>query len=85
MAGGSRPGAPVLADHELRIVIGTADSITQGTYAHLTPDAGQQDYHRLAFHCPSEPAKVYAIEFDERGKLAGKRALGPTSAVPPAA
>jgi integrase len=56
-------------------------SITQKTYAHLAPEAWQQDYHRLSFHCPSEPAKVYEIMRDENGKLAGKRAIGPALAL----
>ncbi|MFN0248112.1 MAG: tyrosine-type recombinase/integrase [Kofleriaceae bacterium] len=47
--------------------------ITQKTYAHLAPEAWQQDYHRLAFHCPSEPAKVYEFPTDARGRLLGKR------------
>lgn len=51
--------------------------ITQKTYAHLAPEAWQQDYHRLAFHCPSEPAKVYEFARDENGKMAGKRAIAP--------
>lgn len=49
--------------------------VTQKTYAHWAPEAWSQDYHRLAFHVPSEPAKVYEIQFDDRGKLAGKRAI----------
>jgi integrase len=48
--------------------------ITQKTYAHLAPEAWQQDYGRLSFHCPSEPAQVYEVRFDDRGKLAGKTA-----------
>jgi integrase len=51
--------------------------ITQRTYAHLAPEAWQQDYHRLAFRCPSEPAKVYEFLRDDDGKLAGKRAIRP--------
>lgn len=47
--------------------------ITQDTYAHLAPEAWQQDYARISFHVPSEPAKVYEIVRDERGKLAGRR------------
>jgi hypothetical protein len=31
----------------------------------------RQDYHRLAFHVPSEPARVFEIVRDARGKLAG--------------
>lgn len=49
--------------------------VTQKTYAHWAPEAWTQDYHRLAFHTPSEPAKVYEIQRDENGKLAGKRAV----------
>lgn len=49
--------------------------ITQRTYAHLAPEAWQQDYHRLAFHVPAEPAKVVEFMRDEQGKLAGRRAV----------
>ena len=49
--------------------------ITQQTYAHLAPEAWQQDYARLAFHVPSEPAKVYEIMRGENGKVAGRRAI----------
>lgn len=55
--------------------------ITQRTYAHLAPDAWQQDYHRLAFHVPHEPAKVVAFVSGERGKLAGRRALEHRAAI----
>jgi integrase len=48
-------------------------TITQKVYAHLAPEAWQQDYHRLAFRVPSEPAKVYEVRRDEHGKLAGRR------------
>lgn len=53
----------------------TIAAITQKTYAHLAPEAWHQDYHRLAFHMPTEPARVFAIVRDHRGKLAGRRAI----------
>lgn len=56
--------------------------ITQRTYAHLAPEAWQQDYGRLAFHCPAEPAKLYEFKRDENGKLAGRRVLGPRESKP---
>jgi len=56
-------------------------SITQKTYAHLAPEAWQQDYHRLAFHCPSAPARVYEFKRDANGRLAGRRSLGPTDVI----
>jgi hypothetical protein len=46
-------------------------NIAQKTYAHLAPEASHQDDHRLAFHMPSEPARVFEVVRDERGKLAG--------------
>ena len=49
--------------------------ITQKTYAHLAPEAWQQDYGRLAFHVPSSPAKVCEFVRDDRGKLAGTRSV----------
>ena len=50
--------------------------VTQKTYAHLTPDVWTQDYARLAFRCPSEPAKVYELVRNADGTLEGKRAIG---------
>lgn len=49
--------------------------VTQKTYAHLAPEAWTQDYHRLTFHTPDEPAKIYEVQFSDDGKLAGKKAL----------
>lgn len=49
--------------------------VTEKTYAHLAPEAWSQDYARLAFNAPSEPAKVYEIRRDERGKLAGRSSV----------
>lgn len=49
--------------------------ITQKTYAHLAPEAWQQDYHRLAFRVPDEPARVVEFVRDENGKLAGRRSV----------
>jgi integrase len=49
--------------------------ITQQTYAHLAPDAWQQDYGRLAFHVPSEPAKLYEFKRGENGKMLGKASI----------
>ena len=57
-------------------LMGHADvKITQKTYAHLAPEAWHQDYHRLAFHVSTEPARVFEIVRDHRGKLAGRRAI----------
>ena len=57
-------------------VLGHASvQITQKTYAHLASEAWQQDYHRLAFHVPDEPAKVVEFIRNENGKLAGRRAV----------
>jgi hypothetical protein len=50
-------------------------TITEQWYAHLAPEAWQQDYGRLVFHVPTEPAKVYELVRDERGKLAGRRVV----------
>ncbi|HEV7559643.1 MAG TPA: tyrosine-type recombinase/integrase, partial [Kofleriaceae bacterium] len=50
--------------------------VTQKTYAHLAPEAWHQDYGRLAFHVPSEPARIYEVLRDENGKMIGKRAIG---------
>lgn len=49
--------------------------ITQKTYAHLAPEAWQQDYGRLAFHVPSEPAKIYDFKRGENGKMVGRTAI----------
>jgi integrase len=58
-----------------RILGHSSVTITQRVYAHLAPEAWQQDYHRLAFRVPSEPARVYEILRDEHGKLAGRRPI----------
>jgi hypothetical protein len=56
--------------------LGHADvRITQKVYAHLAPDAWEQDYGRVAFYVPSEPGKVYEILRDANGKLAGRRSI----------
>jgi len=49
--------------------------ITQRTYAHLAPEAWQMDYGRIAFHVPSEPAKVVEFVRNAEGKLAGRRSV----------
>lgn len=50
-------------------------TITEEWYAHLAPEAWQQDYGALAFHVPVETAKIYEFKRDENGKLAGRRVL----------
>jgi integrase len=49
--------------------------ITQRTYAHLAPEAWQQDYHRLSFRVPSEPAKIVEMVRDEHGRMSGTRSV----------
>jgi len=57
-------------------LMGHADvKITQKTYAHLAPEAWHQDYHRLACHVPTEPARVFEIVRGHRGELAGRRSI----------
>jgi integrase len=57
-------------------MLGHADvRVTQKVYAHLAPEAWEQDYSRIAFHVPDEPGKVYEIARDARGKLAGRRSV----------
>jgi integrase len=48
--------------------------ITQKFYAHLAPEAWEQDYHRVSFKIPAEAA-VYRFERDVRGRLVD-RVLG---------
>jgi integrase len=50
-------------------------TITEQWYAHLAPEAWQQDYARLAFRVPTETAQIYEVVRDENGKLAGRRVL----------
>ena len=50
--------------------------VTQRTYAHLAPEVWQQDYGRVSFRCPSEPAQVYEFRRGARGQMLGKRAIG---------
>lgn len=49
--------------------------VTQQTYAHLAPEAWTQDYARITFHVPSEPAKIVEFRRDANGKLAGRSAV----------
>jgi integrase len=57
-------------------VLGHADvRVTQKVYAHLAPEAWEQDYGRITFHVPDEPGKVYEIARDASGKLAGRRSV----------
>lgn len=49
--------------------------ITQKTYAHLAPDAWSQDYHRLSFRVPSEPAKIVEIVRGEHGRAIGTKSI----------
>jgi hypothetical protein len=47
--------------------------ITQDAYAHIAPQAWEQDYGRVAFHVPSEPAKIYALNRDATsGRIVGR-------------
>lgn len=56
-----------------RILGHSSVQITQRTYAHLAPEAWQQDYHRLAFHVPTAAAKLYEFKRDDGGKVIGRR------------
>ena len=47
-------------------------SVTEKVYAHLAPQAWEQDYKRVGFHVPSEPAKIYDIKRDATGKITGR-------------
>jgi len=38
-------------------------------------EAWHQDYRRLAFHMPTEPARVFEIVRDGHGRLAGRRSI----------
>lgn len=48
--------------------------ITEKVYAHLAPTAFEGDYGRIAFHVPSEPAKIYALQRDAAGRIVGRTA-----------
>ena len=49
--------------------------ITQRTYAHLAPTAFENDYGRVEFHVPTEPAKLYELKRDAVGKIVGREAV----------
>ncbi len=49
--------------------------ITEQRYAHLAPEAFEQDYHRVSFHVPDEPAKLYELKRDGEGKIVGRSAV----------
>jgi integrase/recombinase XerD len=46
--------------------------ITEQRYAHLAPEVFEQDYGRVAFHVPSEPAKLYDLRRDGDGRIVGR-------------
>src|SRR5262249_5639583 len=48
--------------------------ITQDVYAHLAPQAWEQDYGRVAFVVPSDPAKIYELRRDASGRIVGRDA-----------
>ncbi|MCX5742983.1 MAG: site-specific integrase [Proteobacteria bacterium] len=52
-------------------------AITEKVYAHLAPQAWEADYGRVAFHVPSEPAKIYELKRNpSTGQIIGRdRAL----------
>lgn len=49
--------------------------ITQDVYAHLAPQAWEQDYGRVSFHVPTEPAKLYELKRDDEGRIIGRDAV----------
>lgn len=56
-------------------VLGHANvKITMG-YAHLAPSAFEQDYGRLAFHVPTEKAKIVELKRDTKGRQVGRAAV----------
>lgn len=46
--------------------------ITEQRYAHLAPEAFEQDYHRVAFVVPNEAAPIYKLERDVAGRIVGR-------------
>ncbi len=55
-------------------ILGHKDvKVTQRTYAHLAPDAWEQDYHRVSFTVPSEARKATRL-FAVRGDTGETRA-----------
>jgi hypothetical protein len=41
-------------------------------YAHLVPQAWEQDYGRVSFYVPSEPAKIYKLKRDDERRIVGR-------------
>ena len=56
-------------------------TITQKVYAHLAPEAWEQDYHRVAFHIPTETV-VHRFARADGGRITG-RDVGPAAASKP--
>lgn len=56
-------------------VLGHANVKVTIRYAHLAPTAFEQDYGRLAFHVPTEKAKIVELSRDARGRLIGRGAI----------
>jgi integrase len=46
--------------------------ITEQRYAHLAPEAYEQDYGRVSFVIPTEAAKIYSLQRDGAGKIVGR-------------
>jgi integrase len=46
--------------------------ITQARYAHLAPEAFEQDYGRVSFVVPTEKAKLHHLHRDESGRIVGR-------------
>jgi integrase/recombinase XerD len=55
-------------------------TVTQNVYAHLAPEAWEQDYHRLAFTLPSE-GTVYALTKRKPANDAAAAATSPDRAL----
>lgn len=54
-------------------ILGHSDvNLTRKTYAHLRPQAWEQDYARVSFRVPTEPAKVHQLERDAAGRIVGR-------------
>lgn len=57
---------------KLSRVLGHANVKQTMRYAHLAPSAFEADYGRLAFHVPTEKAKIVELKRDARGRLMGR-------------
>lgn len=60
---------------KLSRILGNANVKVTMRYADLAPTAFEQNYGRLAFHVPTEKARIVELKRDAKGRLIGRGAI----------